>query len=106
MLSETEIKKERGSININKQDVINMNKLVREHIEHYCPYPEVLTKQEIKNINLLYQKGSLYMVEFNKKGHLIFRQRYPNFPLYFSGFALLINIIILSCILFKVYICK
>lgn len=79
-----------------------MNETIIEYICHYCPNPSVLTKRELKIIEDAYKRNDLIWIEFNKKGHLVFRQRYPNFPTYFSAFALSVNVIVI--ILIKLYL--
>lgn len=81
-----------------------MNETIIEYICHYCPNPSVLTKRELKIIEDAYKRNDLIWIEFNKKGHLIFCQRYPNFPTYFSVFALSVNVIVLIYILIKLYL--
>lgn len=67
---------------------------VQEYIKAYCPNPSVLTKNEIEQIEYYKEFKDIFMIEFNKKGHLIFRQRYPDFPLYFSAIILFTSIIV------------
>lgn len=40
------------------------------------------------------------LICYNAKGHLCFRQRHPDFPIWFSLAALIINIIIFAIKLF------
>lgn len=52
---------------------------------------EKLTKNEIKQINRMIYFGKEELIEFNKKGHLIIEQRYPNLPIYISLLAIVIS---------------
>ena len=72
----------------------NLTKEITEYIDHYGKGVEILSDNELKQIEYYAYKNELYLIEFNKKGHLVFRQRYPNFPLYISIIALVINVIV------------
>lgn len=67
---------------------------IREYIDHYCPNPKILTQNEMKQIKYYYKYVTINAVEFNKKGHLIFRQRYPNFPIYLSCLSIVITLLV------------
>lgn len=73
---------------------------IKEYINRYCPHPEVLTSNEITQIMYYSDEKNINMIEFKKNGHLIFRQRYPNFDTWFSLFTLVISMIVF---LFKVF---
>lgn len=77
---------------------------IADYIKRYSSNPDILTEKEIRRIKNYELEDNLNYVEFNKKGHLVFRQRYPYFPLYFSIFALLVNVIIFILILLKLYL--
>lgn len=68
--------------------------VIDEYINHYCPNPNVLTQNEIKQIKYYYKYVTINAVEFNKKGHLIFRQRYPYFPVYLSCLSIVITLLV------------
>lgn len=63
--------------------------LSRNGIDYYK-----LSSFEKKVIDQMIYSGRQSYLEYNKKGHLIFRQRYPNLPLYISILTLIINIIV------------
>lgn len=69
--------------------------VIDEYINHYCPNPSVLTQNEMKQIKYYYRYLGIDAVEFNKKGHLVFRQRYPYLPIYLTSLALVIEVLII-----------
>lgn len=74
----------------------------KKYIEMIGGNWDELTKNEMKIIHQYNKSGQLEIIEFNKKGHLVFRQRYPLFPLYFSIFSLVISMLSWA----YVYFCK